>query len=132
MAKLDDVLNAWAIWVHKGSVIPAGGSMMAQMIENKGVMNFGSSSGRGGASDCIEAQVEHAVMVYQRDHSMAVKILRLEFGASRMRGFDPTRPQRFKAQILGISERTYRRHLNGAKQAVLDHLREWKSHKVKG
>ncbi|MCG7551603.1 hypothetical protein [Pseudoalteromonas sp. Of7M-16] len=107
---LNDLFDSWARWVHRGSILTSGTSMLAKIIENKGHMSFG-----GGASqpvlDCIEAEIEQALLQLSDSNREAVELFRLEYGAVRMRDFDPHQSQIKKAARLGISVRTYRRRL---------------------
>lgn len=121
-AHLKELFDSWARWVHQGGLLPGGSSIMAKMIDSKGFMSFGSGGGRGPSPDCIEAQIETALMKLNEKHSDAVYVFRLEYGAIRRAGFDPEQTQTIKAHALGISVRTYRRRLDLCTRHVVAHF----------
>ncbi len=125
---IDDLLEAWARWCHSGGVVlGSGSSMLAKMIDNKGLMNFGSGGGKSPVVDCIEARIEAIVMVMANQNQLRADVLRLEVGAGWMavakrrgfRGYDPMTMGQFeKANALGVSVRTYRRRLAAARDQL--------------
>ena len=129
--ELDELLELWARWVDQGGVLPTvGASMLARMVDNKGMLFFGG----GGAKtpdDCIEARIEVAVMNLSKVNVLAADVLRLEAGAGWCYvawrygddQFDHVESgQAGRAVLLGVSERTYRRRLKEARQHVIEKL----------
>lgn len=100
-------------------------SMLAKMIDNKGLMYFG---GPGGSKpldlDSIEADIEAALMRFAANNEVAVLVLRVEYGAishHRLRGLTK---QREKALALGMSLRTYQTKLSQVKAFLRSELGE--------
>lgn len=128
--ELDDVLELWAVWVDQGGILPTGGaSMLARMVDNKGMLFFGSSGAKTPA-DGVEARIEASVMALAKVNPIAADVLRLEVGAGwapvvrryggrRSEGLEN---QTQRAALLGISDRTYRRRLGEARRHVIKAL----------
>lgn len=128
--ELDDILELWSRWVDLGGVLPTGGpSMLARMMDNKGMIIFGSSGAKVPA-DGIESRVEAAVMALAKINPVAADALRLEVGAGWVpvvKRYGGRRSQDFASQssraaLLGVSDRTYRRRLGEARQHVIKAL----------
>lgn len=126
-SEFSDIVEAWARWCHQGKLMPVGSSIMSRFIENKGHITFGSGGTSAPIIDCIESDIELALMALNDRDPDAVMLFRLEHGALRMNKFDPTKPQLEKAACLGISVRTYRRRLAKCKEHVLTQLTQRKS-----
>ena len=108
--ELDELCESWARWVHRGGLAVSGQSVLSKLIDNHGVMNYGSG-GSGPTLNCVEADIEAALMSFYVVNPVAVDLFRLEYGAIKRLGFDPEKPQFDKAHSLGISVRTYKRRL---------------------
>lgn len=117
---INELFELWADWcLSGGDGAPVGASLMQKLIENKGVMCFGSGKGSP-VVDCIEARIEAAVMkIAARDHVTA-QVIRREY-MSIHDGDEPLTQVR-KAHSLGISLRTYERRLNKGRAFVLSEL----------
>lgn len=128
---LDDLLEAWARWCHSGGVVPgSGASMLAKMIDGKGLITFGSGGGSA-PMDSIEARIEAAVMKMAAENQDRADVLRLEcragwFRVSQRRGlvnFDPSGLLQIDmAHALGMSLRTYKRRLAEAREEIIQEL----------
>lgn len=59
--ELDELCESWARWVHRGGLAVSGQSVLSKLIDNHGVMNYGSG-GSGPALNCVEADIEAALM----------------------------------------------------------------------
>ncbi|OCH08072.1 hypothetical protein A6D98_09785 [Aliivibrio fischeri] len=114
MGNWDDIFDQWARWVHSGSLVPGGQSILGKLIECQGVMNYGS--GRGPALDCIEADVESAVLRLAAENQPAAIIFRVEYGAQ---GNPLDNTQLKRAHRQGISLPTYKRKLKTARDHVI-------------
>lgn len=129
--ELDEILELWARWVDQGGVLPTGGaSMLARMVDNKGMLFFGGS-GASVPVDCVELRVESLVMGLAKVNPIAADVLRLEVGAGwepvvkrygGRRGGHAESSQIGRAALLGLSDRTYRRRLMEARQHVIKGL----------
>lgn len=129
--ELDEILELWARWVDLGGVLPTvGASMLARMVDNKGMLFFGG----GGASvpvDCVEGRVEALVMSLSKVNPVAADVLRLEVGAGWQsvvrryggrRSDKPESSQLGRSALLGLSDRTYRRRLQEARRHLIKGL----------
>ena len=129
--ELDEILELWARWVDRGGVLPTGGaSMLARMVDNKGMLFFGGS-GASVPIDCVEIRVEALVMGLSKVNPVAADVLRLEVGAGWqpvVRRYGGRRSDRAessqlgRAVLLGLSDRTYRRRLQEARQHLIKGL----------
>lgn len=120
----DQIFEVWARWCVSGGVcLPGGSSMMAKMIECKGHMNFGSGGKAAPVVDCVEANVEAALMQLFTTDPITVKVVRFEY-LGRFIGVDDGEPlnQMRKAHQLGLSLRTYERRLAKGRNHVLTKL----------
>ncbi|MCD5980546.1 hypothetical protein AUC61_24010 [Pseudomonas sp. S25] len=129
---LDGAFELWARWSCADRAAPAGRSMLAKLIDNKGEMFFGGSGSGGPAADDIECSVEAAVLsLFSRDE-LAADVLRIQYNAAwwlvaARRGieqYDPRGADQYsKAHALGISLRTYERRLKAARTFIENQLR---------
>lgn len=117
MANWDEIFDQWARWVHRGSLVPGGQSILGKLIECQGVMNYGC--GKGPALDCIEADVESAVLRLAAENQQAASVFRVEFGAL---GNPLDNTQLKRAHRQGISLPTYKRRLKAAREFVINQL----------
>ncbi|MHA6236843.1 hypothetical protein [Pseudomonas fluorescens group sp. PF-69] len=121
-------LEKWARWTAGLGVGLGGGSILARWMDSKGHLIFGGNSGpKKGPIDDWEAAIEACVLHLATTDLLAADVLRLEHDAgidnvlSRrgIQGYDPINATSVRrAKALGISDRTYRRHLTTARQAV--------------
>jgi len=126
--RLDVRLEKWARWTAGVGSGLGGGSILARWMDSKGHLIFGSSSGpKKDPIDALEAAIEACVLQLAQANLLAADVLRLECGAGTdyvlsrrgIRGCDLTNATSLrKAVVLGISARSYRRHLTTARQAV--------------
>ncbi|OEF50995.1 hypothetical protein A1OW_10360 [Enterovibrio norvegicus] len=122
MAKyFDDIMDMWARWVQGGQLVSGYRSLTSVMIENKGVMSFGSGGGRG-PCDGIEARIEASLMVLAQTNAPAVEAIRIEYAAKHLPGLPLDAPQADKAMRLGVSLRTYRYRLKAGRTHVMETL----------
>ncbi len=98
-------------------------SLMEVMIANQGVMNFGSGGKAGPVVDCVEANIEAALMQLAAKSPKAVAVARLHYGATRMPGLALDALRIDKARRLGISLKTYETHLTKVRNHVINSLR---------
>lgn len=115
MGNWDDIFDQWARWVHSGSLVPSSQSILGKLIECQGVMNYGS--GGGPALDCIEADVESAVLRLAAENQAAATVFRVEYGAQ---GNPLDNTQLKRAHRQGISLPTYKRRLKTARNHVIE------------
>ena len=115
MGNWDDIFDQWARWVHSGSLVPGGQSILGKLIECQGVMNYGS--GGDPALDCIEADVESAVLRLAAENQAAATVFRVEYGAQ---GNPLDNTQLKRAHRQGISLPTYKRRLKTARNHVIE------------
>lgn len=129
---LDTALELWARWGIAGGSTPAGRSMLAKLIDNKGELFFGSTGTGGQPADGIEWAIEAAVLSMYAAEPMQADVLRFEYGAAdfqvaERRGitdYDPCGLDQYqKAHALGISRRTYMRRLSEAREVIARQLR---------
>jgi len=122
---LDVLLHDWADWVHRGGNSGGFQSVLHKMMVTGGV----TSSGGGGYSaeiHTIEADIESALLSLVRQkpeelNLMRVNVLRYEFGAKTL-GWPSDATQCDKAHRIGISLRTYKRHIKYCKEYLFTHL----------
>lgn len=122
-AYINHLFDCWARWVNAGGVATSGQSVLSKLIDNQGVMNYGSGGGSGPVVNCIEADIEAALMSLQADNPEAVELFRLEYSAIKRPGFNPSKPQFDKAHSLNISVRTYKRRLSTVRKHVINQLK---------
>lgn len=109
--ELDTLMEMWARWVHLGGVLPQSASLMEVMIANKGVMSFGSGGKKGPVVDSVEARIEAALMKLAEKKPVIAKVVRVHYGAQRLKGVAPDADQTTIALAMSLSLRTYRRYL---------------------
>tara|TARA_R110002033_G_scaffold171199_1_gene218035 strand:+ start:13915 stop:14412 length:498 start_codon:yes stop_codon:yes gene_type:complete len=119
--ELDELCESWARWVHRGGLAVSGQSVLSKLIDNHGVMNYGSG-GSGPTLNCVEADIEAALMSFYVVNPAAVELFRLQYGAIQRPGFDPDNHQIDKAAALGISARTYKRRLGLVRAHITEKL----------
>lgn len=121
----------WARWCEAGGTISAGRSMLAKLIDNKGEIFFGGSGGSSEPVDCLEAQIESAVVALAITSPICADVLRLEYDAGwwqvatrrAIKAYDPRGVGQFeKAEALGISFATYKRRLSEARDTIENQL----------
>ncbi len=113
----DKQFDSWARWCVSGGSLPGYKSIMGKMMQDQGVMTFGS----GPASpviDCVELEIENALSVLAKTNLPAVQIIRFEYGAVNLQGLNASATQLQKANKLEISVRTYRTRLKLAREFV--------------
>lgn len=126
---LNECMASWALWCHTG-MVQAPKSLMARLMENKGVFNFGSSSGSRGPVNSVEERIESAVTRLAAKDLFTADVLRLEFGAGWVGVIKRRRlslkwkesTQATRADSLKVCERTYRNKLNIGLMFVLNEL----------
>lgn len=130
---LDSALESWARWVDRGGfAAPAGRSMLAQLIDGKGEILFHNKGGSREPLEARELRIEGVVLRLAEASLLRADVLRLECGAGAwavckrrgIRGYDFEHDmgQFGRAHALGISLRTYERHLAAARAAIADEL----------
>ena len=125
---LDRVLEAWARWLSDGRTSQPGGadSMLARLIDSKGFLIFGGSSGSSGPRDTLEERIEVFVYHLAKRAPLCADVLRLEYAAGAQRvatsrnwkRYEPGLKQLDHALLLGVSLRTYRTRLAEARGAI--------------
>ncbi len=120
---LNAQLESWARWVHRGGVIRPQTSMLGQLIDNKGVMNYSSGGSKPLDTESIEADIEAALMRYAVNHPNAVIVLRVDFGVIRHPALSALAKPAEKALAMGISLRTYQKYLSKVKAYLTTELR---------
>lgn len=119
---LERHLEAWARWVHRGQLIAGYGSLMGKMIEQKGIMNFGQGGHKSPVIDTIESQIEASLMGLYATHPRSVIVMRVHYGAVRLKGIHPLATRIDKAHALKISVKTYDGHLSRARKHILQQI----------
>ena len=114
------LLESWARWVSRDGALGGGQSMLSKLIDNKGMVFFGAT--HIPVVDCIEARIEARLMQLYNEYSQGVELLRLEYGAVRIKNFNPCGSQTAKAHSLGMSLRSYQRHLSAIKTVLFKKL----------
>lgn len=125
---LDQIFEAWARWCLSGNVcLQSGCSMIAKLIENKGHISFGGGGKVAPIVDCVEADVEAALMQLFAVDPITVEVVRFEYLGSFV-GISDGKPlnQMRKAHHLGVSLRTYERRLAKGRKHVLTKIRKEK------
>ena len=117
---IDALLDDWVDWVHRGGNAGGFQSVLHKMM----VTGCQTVSGGGSSPEIhtIEADIEAALFVLANTQPydlnlLRVNVLRYEYGALSL-GWPHDASQLDKAHRIGISLRTYRRHLKHCK----DHL----------
>ena len=129
---LDVALDLWARWSCADQSAPAGRSMLAKLIDNKGELFFGGGGGGGPQAGGIECAIEAAVLSLFATDSLNADVLRMEYNAAwwlvaarrEIEQYDPRGADQYnKAHALGISLRTYERRLKAARTFTETKLR---------
>jgi predicted DNA-binding protein (UPF0251 family) len=122
---INTILELWAQWVHRGGHSGAYQSVLHKMMVTGCVI----SSGGGSSAEIytIEAEIEAAFFRLVKAEPYAlnlfrVNVIRYEFGALTL-GWPHDAPQAKKAERLGISLRTYRRHVKFCKDHIKTELK---------
>lgn len=115
------LLESWARWVSQDGTLSGGQSMLSKLIDNKGMVFYGATNASP-LIDCIEARIEARLMQLYNEHAQHVELLRLEYGAVQVKGVNPSDSQTAKAHAMGMSLRTYQRHLSVIKTLVFQQL----------
>lgn len=128
----DKLFHSWAAWCYGGlGGLGSGSSMLAQLIEKKGEIYFGGSTGSSGPADGIEQAIEAAVMALAAKNLEQADVLRLEYSAGwwmvcqrcGIADYNPSDANQLdRARALGVAWRTYQWRLAKARQTVLDAL----------
>ena len=116
MNRWDEIFDQWARWVHSGALVP--GSILGKLIESHGVITYGG--GTGPVLDCIEADVEAAVLRLAAQDQVAADVFRVEYGAL---GNPADMTQLKRAHRLQISLPTYKRRLKSAREFIVNQVR---------
>jgi hypothetical protein len=125
LAALDCQLEEWARWVHRGGFDLRQSSMLARLIENKGLILF---DGNGGSMpmdiSSMEANIEAALMRLSSKSPDDVVSLRFEYGAIRIdkKHAGEFTTQRKRALAMGVSLRTYQVRISRAKSFLITEL----------
>ena len=118
-AYYDHIFEMWAVWVHQGSIVATSStSILGLLIENQGVTFYGSGNGAP-CVDCIEADVEAALVSLSMINPLSANVFRLEYCAI---GNQQDDTQIKKAHRLNIALRSYRYQLSLAKKFVIKKL----------
>ena len=130
---LDKLLHGWSGWCLGGLGGGSGSSMLAQLIDKKGEIFFDGPSGSSGPGDGIEQRIEAVVMEMAAKNLKQADVLRLEYSAGwwwvcerwNIQDYDPaTATQLDRARALGLTWRTYQRHLSVARKMIIKRLGE--------
>jgi hypothetical protein len=124
---INTILELWAQWVHRGGHSGGYQSVLHKMM----VTGCLISSGGGGYSAeiyTIEADIELCLLNLVKSkpnvlNLMRVNCLRYEYDAKSL-GWPPGATQTDKAHRIGISLRTYKRHLKYCKDHVIESLKK--------
>ncbi|KAA0015487.1 hypothetical protein F0A16_20580 [Salinicola corii] len=127
--RIDDLLDAWALWLDHGNYHAAPRSVLAKWMEGKGQIlpSAGGADVVCAAAFPIEERVEAAVLAIALEEALAADVLRLEYNAAHAgvcerygaRPYNPHRTnQAGKASLLKVSVRTYRSRLAWARNEV--------------
>lgn len=119
--QLDPIMERWAIWCQDGGILPGYRSIMNEMINNHGVMVFGSGGGRDPRVDCIEAEIEAIIAKLAQLDLKTVEVLRTQYNVRNVRRlYDANQSE--KALFMGISLRTYTSRLKMGRDFILMNL----------
>lgn len=112
---LERYLEMWARWVRSGQITRS--TSILQMI-----MEGGSFSRGGGGSspiiDCVELNIESALLRLSVTNEPAVLVVRVEYGVLRVQGIATSTVREARALRLGMSLRTYNRRLKDARDYI--------------
>lgn len=119
---IEQVFENWSRWVHQGGLVAGYRSMMSVMIANQGVISFGGGGRASPIVDCVEADIEAALMNLAQQSPKSAEVLRVHYGVKRVGGLSADALRSDKALALGISVKTYESHLTKAKKHVIKAL----------
>ena len=111
-ARLERYFEQWARWVHTGQVTTAK-SILQKLIDGD---SFDCSG--GGCSpivECVELNIESALMRLKVSNDDAVNVCRVEYGALFLPHLNITANRETRALRMGMSLRTYNRRLQDAR-----------------
>tara|TARA_B100000700_G_scaffold330799_1_gene459155 strand:- start:1494 stop:1898 length:405 start_codon:yes stop_codon:yes gene_type:complete len=111
-ARLSRLLDMWARWVHTGQVVKAK-SILQKIMDGDSFARSG-----GGSSpmiDCVELNIEAALMRLAVTNASAVAVCRVEYGASFLPNLPIDAKRDARALRMGMSLRTYNRRLKEAR-----------------
>ena len=114
-ARLSRLLELWARWVHTGQVATAK-SILQKIMDGDSFDRSG-----GGSSpmvDCVELNIESALMRLKVTNEAAVLVCRVEFGAKFLPNLPVDANRETRALRMGMSLRTYNRRLKDARDYV--------------
>jgi len=114
-ARLERYFEQWARWVHTGQVTTAK-SILQKLIDGD---SFDCSG--GGCSpivECVELNIESALMRFMVTNKQAVTVCRVEYGALFMPNLPIDANRETRALRMGMSLRTYNRRLQDARVCV--------------
>lgn len=114
-ARLERYFEQWARWVHTGQVTTAK-SILQKIMDGDSFDRSG-----GGCSpivECVELNIESALMRLKVTNEAAVLVCRVEFGAKFLPNLPVDANRETRALRLGMSLRTYNRRLKDARDYV--------------
>ncbi|TMP51454.1 hypothetical protein [Pseudoalteromonas sp. S1688] len=114
-ARLERYFEAWARWVHSGHV-SASKSILQKIMDGDSFTRSG-----GGSSpiiDCVELNIESALMRLKVSNEAAVTVCRVEYGALYLKNLPVDANRETRALRMGMSLRTYNRRLADARTCV--------------
>ena len=120
--QLDPLMERWAHWCQNGQLIAGYGSIMSKMIVNQGVMAFGSG-GKAPIVDCIEAEIEAAVMNIAVKKPNVAHLLRVHYGAIHLPGLSLDANNFERSLKMGMCLRTYKVQLLAGRTAVMSAIK---------
>ena len=121
--RVNRLFELWARWCVAGSILPASGaSVLSKMIDNHGMMIFSSGGGKQPHLDCIESDIERALLTLFKTDPVTVKVVRYEYlGQFKHEDKGPVNQVR-KAAALGMSISTYERRLSKGRKYVMGEI----------
>lgn len=114
-ASLNRFLELWARWVHTGHVVKAK-SILQKIMDGDSFARSG-----GGSSpmiDCVELNIEAALMRLMVTNKNAVLVCRVEYGATFLPNLPVDATREARALRMGMSLRTYNRRLKEARDHI--------------
>lgn len=118
---LDARLDLWARWIARGCNASGAGfaSMLDMMITTRCQFNGGG----GTPNDSIETHVEGALAALTLVDEKAAFVARVEYGPYWIYTNTPAKTQIDRAHAIGMSVRTYKRHLTRGRAFLTDYLK---------
>lgn len=114
-ARLNSLFDSWARWVHTGHVVKAK-SILQKIMDGDSFARSG-----GGSSpmiECVELNIESALMRLKVTNEAAVSVCRVEYGAVFLPNLPVDAPRHVRALRMGMSLRTYNRRLKEARDHI--------------